>query len=136
VRPVPVPMSGVVLRVRGREKYRAPARNRVLNQVLSTAFSGRCWRLRLPSFLWVLPLGLYLITFIICFENPRWYRRRFFFSLMFLSVFLAILLLNEGLSLPLPLQVAGYSAVMFACCMTCHGELAKAKPATGFRCIL
>ena len=88
-----------------------------------------CQEVASVPFLWVLPLGLYLITFIICFENPRWYRRGFFFSLMFLSVFLAILLLNEGISLPLPLQVAGYSTVMFACCMTCHGELAKAKPA-------
>jgi len=88
-----------------------------------------CQEVASVPFLWVLPLGLYLITFIICFENPRWYRRGFFFSLMFLSVFLAILLLKEGISLPLPLQVAGYSTVMFACCMTCHGELAKAKPA-------
>jgi len=27
-------------------------------------------------FLWVLPLGLYLITFIICFDHQRWYDRR------------------------------------------------------------
>lgn len=87
-----------------------------------------CQEVASVPFLWVLPLGLYLLTFIICFENPRWYRRGFFFPLMFLSVLLAIGLLNEGISMPLPLQVAGYASVMFACCMTCHGELAKAKP--------
>ena len=27
-------------------------------------------------FLWILPLSLYLITFILCFDNPRWYDRR------------------------------------------------------------
>ena len=87
-----------------------------------------CQEVASVPFLWVLPLALYLITFIICFENPKWYKRLFFFPLMFISVFVAIGLLAEGTSLPLPLQVAGYSLVMFACCMTCHGELAQAKP--------
>ena len=88
-----------------------------------------CQEVASVPFLWVLPLGLYLITFIICFENPRWYQRWIFFPLMFGSVFLAIGLLKEGISMPLPLQVGGYAIVMFACCMTCHGELAKSKPA-------
>ena len=88
-----------------------------------------CQEVASVPFLWVLPLGLYLVTFIICFENPRWYHRGIFFPLMFGSVLLAIFLLKEGISIPLPLQVAGYASVMFACCMTCHGELAKCKPA-------
>ncbi len=88
-----------------------------------------CQEVASVPFLWVLPLSLYLITFIICFENPRWYRRAIFFPLMFVSVFIAIGLLKEGASVPLPLQVSGYALVMFACCMTCHGELAHAKPA-------
>ena len=29
-------------------------------------------------FLWVLPLVLYLLTFILCFESTRWYSRRWF----------------------------------------------------------
>ena len=88
-----------------------------------------CQEVASVPFLWVLPLGLYLMTFIMCFENPRWYRRGFFFPLMFISIFVAIGLLTEGVSIPLPLQVTGYATVMFACCMTCHGELARAKPA-------
>jgi len=88
-----------------------------------------CQEVASVPFLWVLPLSLYLITFIICFENPRWYIRWFFFLLMFSSSFIAIGILHEGASLPLPLQVCGYALVMFACCMTCHGELAQAKPA-------
>jgi len=97
--------------------------------ILLATTNQMCQEVASVPFLWVLPLALYLLTFIICFENPRWYRRALFFPLMFVSVFLAVGLLNAGLSLPLPLQVAGYAVVMFACCMTCHGELAKAKPA-------
>ena len=33
-------------------------------------------------FLWVLPLSLYLITFILCFDSPRFYRRSVFFPLL------------------------------------------------------
>ena len=88
-----------------------------------------CQEVASVPFLWVVPLALYLLTFIICFENPRWYRRWFFFPLTFVSVFIALGLLGEGASVPLPLQVSGYALIMFACCMSCHGELAQAKPA-------
>ncbi|MFK7768823.1 MAG: fused MFS/spermidine synthase [Mariniblastus sp.] len=88
-----------------------------------------CQEVASVPFLWVLPLALYLLTFIICFENPRWYRRSFFFPLTFISSLIAIWLLSEGTSVPLPIQVSGYALVMFACCISCHGELAQAKPA-------
>ncbi len=29
-------------------------------------------------FLWVLPLSIYLLTFILTFDHPRWYQRWFF----------------------------------------------------------
>ena len=32
-------------------------------------------------FLWVVPLSLYLLTFILCFDHPRWYRRGVFLVL-------------------------------------------------------
>ena len=99
------------------------------SSMLLATTNQMCQEVASVPFLWVLPLGLYLITFIICFENPRWYRREIFFPLMFLSVLAAIFLLKEGVSIPLPLQVVNYALVMFACCMTCHGELAKSKPA-------
>jgi hypothetical protein len=37
-------------------------------------------------FLWVLPLALYLLTFIICFDQPRWYVRGLFMPLLAVSV--------------------------------------------------
>ena len=37
-------------------------------------------------FLWVVPLALYLITFIICFDHPRWYRRDVFLPLLAAAV--------------------------------------------------
>ncbi len=37
-------------------------------------------------FLWVIPLSLYLLSFIICFEHDRWYQRWFFAPAALLSV--------------------------------------------------
>jgi SAM-dependent methyltransferase len=37
-------------------------------------------------FLWVLPLSLYLLTFILCFESDRWYRRALFLRLLVFAV--------------------------------------------------
>ena len=41
-----------------------------------------CWDVAVVPFLWVLPLALYLLTFIICFDHPRWYSRAVFMPLL------------------------------------------------------
>ena len=76
-------------------------------------------------FLWVLPLALYLITFILAFDNPRWYLRPVFLAL------LPVLLPAMAYYIPsLDLRVAAplYFIGMFVACMVCHGELARLKP--------
>jgi len=76
-------------------------------------------------FLWVLPLALYLITFILVFDHPRWYLRTA------LLVALVVLLPAMAYYIPsLDLRVAAplYMVGMFVACMVCHGELARLKP--------
>jgi len=79
-------------------------------------------------FLWVLPLSLYLITFIICFHRESWYDRRWSVILMIFSVPLATHLLLEGSELLIHWQILGYLVVLFAICMCCHGEMVRLKP--------
>jgi len=79
-------------------------------------------------FLWIIPLSLYLITFIICFDNERWYSRAVFGPLALIALPVVIVLLHEGVHAELWLQIVGYSGCMFAMCMLCHGELVRAKP--------
>jgi len=43
--------------------------------VLLATTNQMCQDVAVVPFLWILPLSLYLITFIICFENDRWYHR-------------------------------------------------------------
>jgi hypothetical protein len=76
-------------------------------------------------FLWMLPLALYLASFILAFDHPRWYVRPLFVAA------LALALPAMGYYVPsLRLGVAApvYLAGLFAACMFCHGELARAKP--------
>jgi len=76
-------------------------------------------------FLWVLPLALYLVTFILAFDHPRWYVRPVFIAA------LGGLIPAMAWAIPsLDLQIAAplYFVGMFVACMVCHGELARLKP--------
>ena len=75
--------------------------------------------------LWVVPLALYLVTFIVSFDHPRWYHRG-----VFLPLAAAVLPLMAWLadSLELGLVTPVYAAGLFVLCMVCHGELYRLKP--------
>ena len=80
-------------------------------------------------FLWILPLSLYLLTFILCFEGRSWYRRQWFI----LPVLLALggmgwSLIELELRIGIPVSLAG----LFVLCMFFHGELAARKPAPAY----
>ncbi len=77
-------------------------------------------------FLWILPLSLYLISFIICFDRARWYKRSIWGALFLLSI--GTVLIARIIGMPMIMQVAAYSTFLFSACMLCHGELARIKP--------
>lgn len=76
-------------------------------------------------FLWVVPLALYLVTFILAFDHPRWYLRRTTMAAAALLVpAMAWAIPSLDLDIAAPLYLAG----LFVSCMFCHGELARLKP--------
>lgn len=78
--------------------------------------------------LWVVPLSLYLLTFILCFESKRWYRRGVCLPVFAVAVACAILEQTGLIPLNYVVQIILYNGLMFISCMLCHGELAKLKP--------
>ena len=80
-------------------------------------------------FFWVIPLALYLLSFIVTFDSPRWYYRPLWYAL-FAAGAGAMIYFVVGLFLAgnYVLQLAFYAIGMFVCCMVCHGELASMKP--------
>ncbi len=75
--------------------------------------------------LWVLPLSIYLLTFILCFDHPRWYQRAVFHPLYAVSMLLTCAVLIYARFL---LQLALLPILLFVTCMICHGELIRLKP--------
>lgn len=79
--------------------------------------------------LWVAPLSLYLLSFILCFESDRIYNRAIFLPLLIGSLYLLArgnnwYQNNAEVSKLIP----ALCAALFVCCMVCHGELARRRP--------
>jgi hypothetical protein len=80
--------------------------------------------------LWIAPLSLYLLSFILCFDAPRWYRRDLFLSMAAAALgVMAWTLADSRLTHDLELQIGVFCVGLFIACMFCHGELARLKPA-------
>jgi hypothetical protein len=90
-------------------------------------------------FLWIIPLCIYLVTFILCFASERVYRRNSFILLWVGSLVALIALLEWDLARAawgrapsLLVQIAIYALMLFGGCMLAHGELYRSRPAPRF----
>ncbi len=79
-------------------------------------------------FLWVLPLTLYLLSFILCFDSDWWYSRRIMMPATVVALCGLYLVMREGAGATFALQLIAYFAAFFLCAMVCHGELVRRKP--------
>ena len=79
--------------------------------------------------LWVVPLALYLLSFIFCFERKGWYQRRIFLPLLVAALGALAWLPTLSLdTLPILIAMAINLTAFFVVCMVCHGELARHQP--------
>jgi hypothetical protein len=80
--------------------------------------------------LWVVPLSLYLLSFILCFENG-WIYQRWFWLVLFAG---ALVMFGWGMYMyeentdVIKRLIPALCVALFVCCMVCHGELARSKP--------
>jgi hypothetical protein len=86
--------------------------------------------------LWVLPLSLYLLTWVLVFQSRPLLPHRWMLILQPLAIAAAVVLLAVGGEQNLLLTLGGHLACFFVIAMACHGELARTRPAarylTGF----
>jgi hypothetical protein len=80
-------------------------------------------------FLWLAPLGIYLLTLIVAFDHPRWYRRRWWMAALVLTALPQCAVLYAGAKLPFAVQLGFSLMTLLASCSVCHGELSCARPA-------
>ncbi len=88
-----------------------------------------CQNIAVIPLLWVVPLSLYLLSFIITFDSDRWYRRVVFIPLYALGLGEGMKAIAAGASVAALRQIGIFSLALFSVCMVCHGELARSKPA-------
>lgn len=96
--------------------------------MLLATTSQICQQVPVTPLLWILPLAIYLISFILTFDAPRWYRRDVFGPLLAVSAVAAWYVVDNGPAFAHETQLIVYGLALFAVCMTCHGELVRSKP--------
>lgn len=79
-------------------------------------------------FLWVAPLSLYLLTFVIAFGSQRVYRRGLFAIAFLLLAGVTLLLTRPATSTDLLVQITLNMATLFVGCMICHAEMVRLQP--------
>jgi len=99
--------------------------------MLLASTSMLCQDLAVVPLLWILPLALYLLSFIICFQYERLYWRLLFLPAMAGSIAWSCYILFGSIYVDPRWQLVSYSLTLFASCMVCHGELVRLKP--GFK---
>jgi hypothetical protein len=93
--------------------------------VLLATTNHVCQNIAVIPFLWIVPLILYLATFIIAFDHARWYVRGFWCPAALLAI-VAVTWYDRvdffGYDLNVRQELALYFGAMFLACMVCHGE--------------
>jgi hypothetical protein len=99
-----------------------------------------CQHVAVIPLLWILPLSLYLVSFIVVFAGDRWYRRGLMIPLLAAATIAATATLFLGFRIGLPARIAVLLAHLFVGCLVLHGEMARLKPAprrlTGYYLLL
>src|SRR5713226_7994673 len=79
-------------------------------------------------FLWIAPLSIYLLTFILTFESDRWYRRGLFAAAAGVLAPVTCAVVGATVVVSLWTQLGVDLGALFVTCMVCHGELARSRP--------
>ncbi|HEV7278921.1 MAG TPA: fused MFS/spermidine synthase [Pirellulaceae bacterium] len=87
-----------------------------------------CLDVAAVPFLWVVPLSLYLLTFVICFDAPKRYSRTVGLAALVLSTLAMTAAFVGAQNASIGFQAFAFFFGLFACAYFCHGELARLKP--------
>jgi SAM-dependent methyltransferase len=80
--------------------------------------------------LWIIPLVVYLLTFVIAFAGDRWRPRWLMLNIGLFGLTSAAYLLYKGdLFTPIVRAVVIFCAALFSLCLFCHSELYRRRPA-------
>lgn len=96
--------------------------------VLLAVTNKICQDITVIPFFWILPLSIYLLSFIICFHSDRWYARKFWIAAFIISFVALVGATALTSSISAGPYIFIHTAALFACCMVFHGELYAIRP--------
>jgi MFS family permease/SAM-dependent methyltransferase len=80
--------------------------------------------------LWLAPLTLYLLSFILTFDGKGWYRPQWLWSVLLVWLgAMGWLIVDDDFEFDLPVQLGIFLPGLFLGCLFCHGELYRLRPA-------
>ena len=101
--------------------------------LLMTVTNHLCQNVYPMPLLWVLPLAVYLLTFILCFDRSGWYKPAVFRWVLPPVLVYLMDRAMEPSSVSHPIyETAVFLVCLFVCCMFCHGALAHRKPSSRY----
>jgi hypothetical protein len=112
--------------VRGADRLLWVALAACASGLLAATTSEICLDIASVPFLWVLPLGLYLLTFVLAFAGT--YHRTTVAVFFAAAAAAACLVTQRGPGMPISWQVAAASLALFFGAWLCHGELVRRRP--------
>lgn len=80
--------------------------------------------------LWVIPLALYLLTFVLAFTRKQFASVALLRRVMFVAALVVILILSSGATEPAWVLILANLGFFFVAAMMCHRELANDRPST------
>ncbi len=103
----------------------------VASALLLSTTNQLCQDVAAIPLLWVVPLSIYLISFILAFDRPSFYPRWLWMPIYAAAAALAVYLLPRT-NIRIGYQIPAWSALLLSGCMVCHGELARSRPQPRF----
>ncbi|MSR61384.1 MAG: hypothetical protein EXS08_02900 [Planctomycetes bacterium] len=88
-----------------------------------------CQEVAVVPLLWVVPLALYLLSFVLPFASERGYRRAWCLPILILTLVALAQATTMGARVGILLALPVYGGGLFVACLFCHGELAAHRPA-------
>jgi len=79
-------------------------------------------------FLWVLPLGLFLLSYIAAFGRPGWTMRPIWLPALAVGMVSQWWVQASGFRSSIPVQLVVHGGTLLAACMVLHGELVRLRP--------
>ncbi len=102
------------------------------SSLLISATSQITQEVAVIPFLWILPLAVYLLTFILAFAGGRGYSRLLYLIAFFVISGVSVWALVKYPSFDIVTQIIIYLLLLFICCMICHNEVYKLRPQPRF----